>query len=119
MSIVAIVLAGALLAAPAAAQVVPPPAKSDRDPVQHGAQPNPDEVRPGSREGDAPSAAAGELLAKPGRRIFGLPATTMLLVGGLLIALLLVAGVLIPGAKRRRRAQGGGTYGGSQRREHR
>ena len=38
-----------LMSVPAVAQVAPPPAKSDRDAVQHGAQPNSGEVRPGVR----------------------------------------------------------------------
>ena len=111
MRVVVLLLATALLAQPLAAQVVPPPAKADRDPVQHGAQPNPEEVRPGSRDGDAPSAAAGDLVAKPARRILGLPITTVLVVGAVLLALVVAAGVLIPEASRRRRARGGGTYG--------
>jgi hypothetical protein len=119
MTVVAFVLLTALLAAPAAAQVVPPPAKSDRDAVQHGAQPNPTEVRPGNRDGDAPSAATGELVAKPTRRVLGLPVTTALVVAGVLIALVVAAGVVIPSVGRRRRAQGGGTYGGPPRRSHR
>src|SRR5256885_14554041 len=36
--------------------------------VQRGTQPNPAEVRPGNRDGDAPSAAAGELMPRPARR---------------------------------------------------
>jgi hypothetical protein len=99
------------LAASAVAQVVAPPAKSDRDAVQHGAQPNAGEVRPGNREGDSPSAAAGELVPKPGRRILGLPVNAALLIAGLLVGLAIVAGIVIPGASRRRRARGGGTYG--------
>lgn len=114
MKILAFVLTSALLAAPVAAQVVPPPAKTDRKPVQHGAQPNASEVRPGTRDGDAPSAAAGDLVAKPGRRVLGLPITAALVIAAVLVALMVVAGVVIPGASRRRRAQGGGTYGGSQ-----
>jgi hypothetical protein len=116
MRAVLIALVAMLVADPVAAQVAPPPAKSDREPVQHGAQPNPDELRPGNRDGDAPSAAAGDLVAKPGRRVFGLPVTAALVVGGLLLALLVVAGVAIPAATRRRRAQGGGTFGSSARR---
>jgi hypothetical protein len=102
----------ALLPGVAAAQVVPPPAKSDRGPVEHGARPDPGAVRPGSPEGDAPSAAAGELVARPARRVFGLPVTTALVIAGVLVALLVLAGVVIPSAGRRRRARGGGTYGG-------
>lgn len=112
MKAVALALAAVLIAQPLAAQVVPAPAKSDREAVQHGAQPNPDEVRRGSRDGDAPSAAAGDMVSRPARRILGLPLTTALLLGGVLVALLVVAGFVIPGAQRRHRARGGGTYGG-------
>jgi hypothetical protein len=84
--------------------------------VQRGAQPNPAEVRPGNRDGDAPSAAAGELLPRPARRILGLPVDAALIIAGLLIVLALFAGVVIPGARRRDRARGGGTYGGDGRR---
>ena len=79
--------------------------------VQRGQQPNPAEVRPGNRDGDAPSAAAGEVVARPEARIFGLPVTAALLLGAVLVILLVVAGVAIPAARRRERAQGGGTYG--------
>jgi hypothetical protein len=84
--------------------------------VQRGAQPNPAEVRPGNRDGDAPSAAAGELLPRPARRILGLPVDAALIIAGLLIVLALFAGVVMPGARRRDRARGGGTYGGDGRR---
>jgi hypothetical protein len=84
--------------------------------VQRGQQPNPAEVRPGSPDGDAPSAAAGELVSRPARRILGLPVTAALLIAGVLIVLALVAGLVIPGARRRDRARGGGTYGGDGRR---
>src|SRR5919201_6377282 len=79
--------------------------------VQRGTQPNPAEVRPGNRDGDAPSAAAGEVVARPEARVFGLPVTAALLLGAVLVILLVVAGVAIPAARRRERAQGGGTYG--------
>ena len=105
-------LTAVLLATSAAAQVLPPPAKWDSEAVQHGAQPNPNEIRPGSRAGDAPSTAAGDMVTRPGRRVLGLPITAALVIGGLLIALVVGAGVVIPGATRRRRARGGGTYGG-------
>ena len=84
--------------------------------VQRGAQPNPGEVRPGNRDGDAPSAAAGELMPRPARRILGLPVDAALIIAGLLVVLALFAGVVIPGARRRDRARGGGTYGGDGRR---
>jgi len=88
----------------------------DHGVVQRGTQPNPAEVRPGSRDGDAPSAAAGELVTKPARRILGLPVDAVLLIAGALIVLAIVAGIVVPGARRRDRARGGGTYGGSPRR---
>jgi len=84
--------------------------------VQRGAQPNPAEVRPGNRDGDAPSAAAGELIPRPARRILGLPVDAALIIAGVLVVLALFAGVVIPGARRRDRARGGGTYGGDGRR---
>ncbi len=111
MHVVVLALAAVLIAQPLAAQVGSPAARDDRDAVQHGAQPNPAEVRPGNRDGDAPSAAAGDLVAKPARRILGLPLTTALLVGGVLLALLVVAGLVGPEAHRRRRAHGRGTDG--------
>jgi hypothetical protein len=111
MKTVGLILAAVLVAQPLSAQVLPSAAKSAREPVQHGAQPNPQEVRPGSRDGDAPSAAAGDLVEQPARRILGLPLTTVLLLAGLLLALVAVAGIAIPEASRRRRARGGGTYG--------
>ena len=89
----------------------------DRGVVQRGEQPNPAEVRPGNRDGDAPSAAAGELVTRPGRRILGLPVDAALLIAGLLIVLAIIGGVVIPGARRRDRARGGGTYGGDGRRD--
>jgi len=80
--------------------------------VQRGTQPNPAEVRPGNRDGDAPSAAAGELMPRPARRILGLPVDAALIIAGVLVVLALFAGLVIPGARRRDRARGGGTYGG-------
>src|SRR5581483_1829309 len=49
--------------------------------VQHGAQPNPGEVRPGSPQGDAPSETAGAL-SRPeqARRVLGLPVTAALVI---------------------------------------
>jgi hypothetical protein len=84
--------------------------------VQRGEQPNAAEVRPGNRDGDAPSAAAGELLPRPGRRVLGLPVDAALIIAGVLVVLALFAGIVIPGARRRDRARGGGTYGGDGRR---
>jgi hypothetical protein len=79
--------------------------------VQRGQQPNAGEVRPGNRDGDAPSASAGEMVRRPAQRIFGLPVTAALIIGAVLIALVVVAGVIIPAARRRERPRGGGTYG--------
>ena len=98
------------VAGPSVAQL-PPPAKGTGEAVQHGAQPNPAEVRPGSRDGDAPSAAAGEIVGKPGPRVLGLPVNSVLVIAGALVVLLILAGLVIPSAGRRLRARGGGTYG--------
>ena len=91
---------------------VAPPAKPDKAPVEHGSRPDPGAVRPGSRDGDQPSAAAGDLVRRErDRRIFGLPVSTALVIGGALVGLFVLAGAIIPRARRRRQAQGGGTYG--------
>ena len=79
--------------------------------VQHGAQPNPAEVRPGSPDGDAPAASAGKVVERPVQRIFGLPVTAAMLIGAVLVVLFVAAGMLIPAARRRERPRGGGTYG--------
>ena len=78
--------------------------------VQRGSQPNAGEVRPGNRDGDSPSASAGEVRTEQARRIFGLPVSAVLIIAAVLIALLAVAGAMVPEA-RRRRARGNGTYG--------
>jgi hypothetical protein len=104
----------AVLPAVAAAQYAPsaPPGGRDPQAIQHGAQPNPQEVRPGSPDGDAPSAAAGRLVRDPaGRRLLGLPVTLVLLLAGLLVALAVVGAFVVPGTRRRRQARGGGSYG--------
>jgi hypothetical protein len=81
--------------------------------VQRGSQPNAGEVRPGSPDGDAPSAAAGRLVRDPDvRRVLGLPVSTALIIGGVLMALLVLAWIVIPRARPENRARGGGTYGG-------
>jgi len=85
--------------------------------VQRGSQPNAAEVRPGNRDGDAPSASAGDLVTRPGRRILGLPVAAALVIAGVVIVLALMAGLVIPGARRLDRARGGGTYGGDGRRD--
>lgn len=79
--------------------------------VQRGQQPNAAEVRPGNRDGDAPSASAGNVVPRAETRVFGLPVTAVMLLGGVVLTLVIVAGIAIPAARRRDRAQGGGTYG--------
>ena len=98
MRFVVFALISALLGSPIAAQTT---GSGERGAIQHGAQPNADEVRPGSRDGDAPSAAAGDLVPRPSRRILGLPATAALGIAAVLLALVVVAAVL-PRARRRR-----------------
>lgn len=84
---------------------------SDRSAVQHGAQPNAGEVRPGSRDGDSPSASAGTVVKRPiDRRIFGLPVNAVMVIGAAIVAIVLVAGLVVP-PRRRARARGNGTYG--------
>lgn len=107
---IALALGLTLLAAlPVAAQLRP----GEQGPkvIQHGAQPNPEEVRPSSPEGDAPSASAGELKERQARRILGLPVNAVIVIAGALIVLLVLAGFVIPRPSRRQRARGGGTYG--------
>jgi hypothetical protein len=77
--------------------------------VQRSGQPDPGDVRPGNRDGDNPSAAAGDLVRKPvAQRIFGLPVTAALLIGGVIVVLLVTAGIVIPATRRRVRARGNG-----------
>jgi hypothetical protein len=118
---VAIVLA---VATPAAAQDRPaagmnreqgaPGAAGPKDDgiAQRGQQPNAAEVRPGNRDGDAPSAAAGDIVRREPRRILGLPVNAAILIAGALVLLVVIAGLIIPGARRKDRARGGGSYGG-------
>jgi hypothetical protein len=127
--LVSAVIIALAVAAPASAQDRPaagtnreqnaPGAAGPKDSgvVQRGAQPNAAEVRPGNRDGDAPSASAGELVTRPAHRILGLPVDAALVIAGVVIVLALIAGLLIPGARRRDRARGGGTYGGDGRRD--
>ena len=81
----------------------------DEGVVQRGTQPNPGEVRPGNRDGDAPSASAGTLREERTRLIFGLPVTAALLIGAAIVAIAALAGIVLP--PRRRRARGNGTDG--------
>jgi hypothetical protein len=72
--------------------------------AQRGSEPNAGEVRPGNRDGNAPSASAGTLLRRPAeRRIFGLPVTAAIVIGGGIAALAL-AGFAIERRRRARRA---------------
>lgn len=77
-----------------------------------GTGPGGQEVRPGNRDGDAPSASAGRIAREPvERRIFGMPITAVLVISAVLLGLLALAGFVVPGARRRARARGNGTYG--------
>lgn len=79
--------------------------------VQRGQQPNPAEVRPGNRDGDAPAASTGTLVPRQERRVLGLPVTAAMLIGAVVVVLFVIGGVVIPSARRRERPRGGGTYG--------
>jgi hypothetical protein len=90
-----------------------PAAQERRGPqrLQDSAQPNPQEVRPASPDGDSPSDTAGTLARQPkARRLLGLPVDAVMWIGGILVVLLLVAAVIASRPPRRTRAQGGGTY---------
>ena len=102
---------GAQYSNPPLPSPAPPAAKSDKAPVEHGSRPDPGAVRPGNRDGDQPSASAGDLVrdAKE-HRIFGLPVNAALVIAGVIIALFVVAGVVIPASRRRDRARGNGAY---------
>ena len=77
--------------------------------VQRGTQPNPGEVRPGNRDGDQPSASAGELQPRTVQRIFGLPVTAVVLIAVAIVAIIALTGFVVP-ESRRRRARGNGSY---------
>lgn len=67
-----------------------------------GTGPGGQEVRPGNRDGDAPSASAGEITRKPvERRILGMPITAVLVISAVLLGLLALAGFVLPGTRRR------------------
>jgi hypothetical protein len=77
-----------------------------------GTGPGGQEVRPGSRDGDAPSASAGRIAREPvQRRILGLPVTAVLVITAIILGLVALAGLVLPRARRRARARGNGTYG--------
>jgi hypothetical protein len=77
-----------------------------------GTGPGGQELRPGSADGDMPSASAGRIARDPvERRLLGLPVTAALLIAAVILGLLALAGFVLPSARRRRQARGGGTYG--------
>jgi hypothetical protein len=79
---------------------------------EHSAQPNPQEVRPASPDGDSPSETAGQLARQPeAHRLLGLPVDAVMWIGGVIVVLLLIAAVIASRPARRRQAQGGGPYG--------
>jgi hypothetical protein len=74
--------------------------------AQRGSEPNAGEVRPGNRDGNAPSASAGTLLRGPAeRRIFGLPVTAVIVIGGVMIALALAGFAVRRGGRAARAGQ--------------
>jgi len=76
-----------------------------------GTGPAGQELRPGSAQGDAPSASAGRLARDPvERRILGLPVTAVVVIAAVILGLFALAGLVLPNA-RRRQARGRGTYG--------
>jgi hypothetical protein len=80
------VLLGALLLTHAA-----PTTAATPEPVQHGAQPNPGEVRPPNPQGNAPSSATGTLTTDPSpTRPLGVSVGMLIAVGalGVLVAAL-------------------------------
>jgi hypothetical protein len=91
-----------------------PAAQERRGPqrLQDSAQPNPQEVRPASPDGDSPSATAGKLVRQPeSRRLLGLPVEAVMWIGGIVVVLVIIAAVIAGRPRRRAQAQGGGTYG--------
>jgi hypothetical protein len=68
--------------------------------VQRGAQPDPQDVRPGNAEGDSPSAAAGQVQRDAEPRLLGLPRHAAVTVGVVLAALIVASWLL----RSRRRA---------------
>jgi hypothetical protein len=108
-----------LVAAPAlgaAQSAAPPPddarrtAPAGRDAIQHGAQPDPGAVRPGNRDGDAPSASVGTLRPEERARILGFPVNAVLVIAGVLVLIAAVGAVAVPRARRSRRVQGNGSW---------
>jgi hypothetical protein len=77
-----------------------------------GTGPGGQEIRPGSRDGDSPSASAGRIAKEPvERRILGLPVTAVLVIAAVVLGIVALAGLVLPRARRGARARGNGTYG--------
>ena len=87
-----LVLIALALAAGAAAAVLA------QQPVQHGAQPNPGEVRPPSPEGNAPSSATGTLdrAREPGNLLGMRTGLTVILA---VLVVVIVAGLIFGGLR--------------------
>src|SRR6266849_6340370 len=65
-----------------------------------GTGPAGQEIRPGSAEGDAPSASAGRLARDPvERRVLGLPVTAVLVIAAAILGLFTLAGLILPSAR--------------------
>jgi hypothetical protein len=76
-----------------------------------GTGPSGQEVRPGSPDGDSPSASAGRTVRQSSeRRIFGMPLPAVLVITAVILGLLALAGFIVPSARRRLRARGNGSY---------
>jgi hypothetical protein len=79
-----------------------------------GTGPGGQEIRPGSRDGDSPSASAGRIAKEPvERRILGLPVTAVLVIAGGILGIVALAGLVLPHARRGTRARGNGASGRS------
>lgn len=69
-----------------------------------GTGPDGQEARPGSPDGDYPSASAGRLTRSTAQwRILGLPVDALLVIGAVLLGLISLAGLVLPRPRRRAR----------------
>jgi hypothetical protein len=74
--------------------------------AQRGSEPNAGEVRPGNRDGNAPSASAGTQLRGPAEHgIFGLPVTAVIVIGGVMVAFALAGFAVQRGGRAARPGQ--------------